>query len=126
MEASDSEQRLTHTPVDVRAPGGRFWLWFVAGFALVFIVLLFAITTLYMHPSGDALVAAPLWQYYAVQIPRALGPPKVLGPAMVDRSEVISTLFWHLVWSAGGGLVAVAIGWTRHRLRSRRPPAPTP
>jgi hypothetical protein len=97
----------------------RLWLWFVSGFLLVFIGTLLLATTTAMHPSGQHAERYPLWRYYAVALPRLLGPT-TLGPASGGTSPLTVGLFHVLISAAGGGAAAV-LGWWARRLRSQPP-----
>jgi hypothetical protein len=94
-------------------------LWFLAGFLIVFGVTLVVVNQHYMDPSGDAVVRAPLWQYYLVEIPRMFRP-RLIGPASVSPSATLTTLLQHVALSAVGGFVAMAVGWSFHRVSSRK------
>lgn len=100
----------------VRRP--RLWPWFIVGFLLVFVGLLLFFTRILMHPSGAYAVEYPLWRYYGSVIPRLFGV-RYLGPATVNDSYLLPTVAFHLLLSAGGGCVALGLGWLIRRLRNR-------
>jgi hypothetical protein len=106
------------------APKRHLWFWFSAGFLLVFVALSLAVPMFSMHPSGEAVVRTRLWQYYAIEIPRALRPWSPLGPATGSSSAVVITALWHLLLSAAGGAAMLGIRWLIGKLR-RRPPGAT-
>src|SRR5262249_45269248 len=89
----------------------RLWLWFVVGFFLVFVAMAVTITMYSMHPSGNAVIACKLWQYYVMEIPRALSSLEVVGPASGNTSALIVTALQHVLFSTFGGAVMLAIGW---------------
>ncbi|MGO8688609.1 MAG: hypothetical protein ACLQLG_03165 [Thermoguttaceae bacterium] len=80
----------------------RLWLWFGAGFLSVFVAMALCVTMYTTPPSGIAVVACPLWKYYAIDLRRQLGPA-VLGPASGRGSGLIETMFFHVVISLLGG-----------------------
>src|SRR5262245_34150027 len=92
----------------VRGPR-RLWLWFVAGFLLVFVGMLLLVTMTAMHPSGQYAVQYPLWRYYAIGLPRLFGY-SALGPASGGTSALMETGGFHLLFSAIGGGAAAAVG----------------
>jgi hypothetical protein len=87
------------------------WLWFVAGFFLVFIGMLLTMPMHSMHPSGNALIICKLWQYYLMEIPRALSPWQVVGPVTGNASALTVTALLHVLFSTFGGAVMLAVGW---------------
>jgi hypothetical protein len=91
------------------ASSGRWWLWFGAGFLLVFVGMLLLVTRLAMHPSGEYLVQYPLWMYYGVMLPRFLETTRTLGPGSEAHWAALETGLFHLLLSTAGGLVAVAV-----------------
>lgn len=96
----------------------RLWLWFAGSFAVVFVGMLFLVKITSIHPSGQFAVRSPLWKYYAVALPRAVGP-STLGPASGAGSALAKTIAQHLAVSAGGGCVGLGIGWMIIRRNSR-------
>ncbi len=98
----------------------RLWLWFGAGFLLVFIAMALCVTMYTMPPSGNAVVQCPLWKYYAIELPRQFGPT-VLGPASGRGSGLIETMFFHVVISllGGGALVEARLLVRRSRRGGR-------
>ena len=99
---------------------GRLWLWFIAGFLVVFIGLLVTVTMYSMRPEGDALVTCRLWQYYAIEIPRAMRFSESLGPTTGRSSAVIFTAFHHVLFSVAGGAAMLGIGLIVRAIRNRR------
>jgi hypothetical protein len=97
----------------------RLWLWFIVGFFVVFIGMSFTVTIYSMHPSGNAVIGCKLWQYYVIQMQRALSVNKTVGPAG-DSSALVTTAFQHLLCSAAGGAVMLGIGWVVGKVRDRR------
>jgi hypothetical protein len=95
----------------------RLWHWFAGSFALVFVAMLVLVKITSMHPSGQFAVRSPLWKYYAVALPRAIGPSK-LGPASGAGSPLAKTIAQHLAVSAAGGCVGLGIGWMIGRRKS--------
>jgi hypothetical protein len=96
----------------------RLWLWFAGGFVVVFVAMLVMVKTTTLHPSGQFAFRSPLWKYYAVALPRAIGP-STLGPASGAGSALMITIAQHLAVSAAGGCVGLGIGWVIGRRKSR-------
>lgn len=119
MTTPISTQPVSPEPVVARASPTRLWLWFVAGFLIVFVGMSVAVSACYMHPSGQAVVRCKLWEYYVVQIPRMF-QRQTLGPATGDSQAALTMLFQHLACSAIGGLVTVAVGWGVHKIKMRK------
>lgn len=97
----------------------RLWLWFVTGFVVVFVGMLFGITIYSMDRSGVA--ATPLWQYYVIEL-RNGGwfLSKSLGTASGSSSAAITTPLQHVLWSSIGGAVMAGIGWAVRRFQARK------
>lgn len=105
---------------DQRRPRKRWWLWFLAGFLVVFVGTSLTITMYSMRPSGDGVVACKLWQYYLIEIRRALTSPGVAGPASGSGSAALVTALQHLLVSAAGGAVVMGIGWLIYKVKGHR------
>jgi hypothetical protein len=95
----------------------RWWLWFLPGFALVFLAA-FLFAKMYL-PYRDGIESATLWKYYVIGIPQffktqTLGPQSGLGAAPVE------TLFQHLLVSFIGGTITCGLAFTIRKLRFRR------
>lgn len=103
----------------LRPRPARLWVWFLAGFLIVFVPMLFFVPTYNLHPSGRGLVRSNLWHYYALRIPK-LFSFEPLGPGSGQSSAALKTLSEHVGCSALSGLVAVAIGVKFNRRRQRR------
>jgi hypothetical protein len=98
----------------------RLWLWFVAGFLVVFIGMSFAITMHPMHPSGNAVIECKLWQYYLMEMQQMFSAYETYGPATGISAAFTTTVFEHLLCSAIGGAVMLGIGWIVHKVKYRR------
>ena len=94
-------------------------MWFLAGFLIVFVGMLFFFTTYDMLPSGRGIVKTNLWEYYSLRVP-LMFKAQALGPGTVRSSAVMLTLVQHTICAAFGGLVALAIGWKAKMRRQRR------
>ncbi len=103
----------SNPPVNIPRPR-RLWFWFAGGFLLVFVAILLLTKMTAMHPSGQYAERYPLWKYYGVMVPRQFGP-SVLGPGRADTSAMVETGIFHLLFSAAGGCVAVAVGWWKRK-----------
>ena len=90
---------------------GRWWLWFLAGFLLVFVGMSLTVTRFSMHPSGNAVVSCKLWEYYVIEIQRALRSSGNLGPATGSSSAAVATAVQHVLCSAVGGAAMLGIAW---------------
>ena len=97
----------------------RLWLWFVVGFLIVLVGMSVTITMYSMRPSGDALVVCKLWQYYVIEIRRALSSSNALGPASGSGSDAVTTAFQHFLCSVAGGAVMMGIGWGFYKVKGR-------
>jgi hypothetical protein len=95
------------------------WLWFAAGFIVVFVGMALGITMYPMLPSGRGVVACPLWRYYLIEAGRALNSSGALGPASGSSSAAIVTALLHVSCSALGGAAAAGIGWAVRRSTAR-------
>src|SRR5262249_4162220 len=86
MAESDTRGPLNDSRADKDKPSHpahrrRLWIWFVAGFLLVFLGMSFTVTMYAMAPSGDAVMACKLWQYYIIVFQRELNSSGAIGPA---------------------------------------------
>jgi hypothetical protein len=99
---------------------GRRWVWFAAGFCLVFFGMSLFVTMYSMHPSGQFVVECRLWQYYMLEIERALHSSGNLGPASGSSSAAVTTAIEHLLCSVVGGAVMLGIVWGVRRIRGRK------
>src|SRR5262245_50934821 len=97
----------------------RIWPWFVAGFALTFVVVGVSMKTSVMLPTGWAVMDMTWFGYYRNDWPRFFDT--ALGPANVNPVRLIGTTLIHLVLAALGGLVAAAIPWWVNRSQHRQP-----
>lgn len=113
------------TPPTKEFPSGapvssrRLWLWFLSGFAIVFVGILLFMKTYDLIPSGRGVVQMSLWQYYAQRLPKLFAAQPV-GPSSGSSSGVMTTLFQHTISAALGGAVTLAIGWKAEKRRQRR------
>ncbi len=103
---------------DQRRPKKRWWLWFLAGFLAVFAGMSFTITMYSMLPSGEAVVACKLWEYYLIEIRRAMTSSGAVGPASGSGSAAIIILIQHLLFSMAGGAAMMGIGWLVYKVKS--------
>jgi ABC-type Fe3+ transport system permease subunit len=98
---------------------GRLWVWFLAGFLIVFVGMLLFAKTYDLLPSGRGVVQISLWQYYELRLPKMFAA-QPLGSGARGPSGVITTLFQHVISAALGGFVGLAIGWKVQKRRQRR------
>ena len=113
-----SDSTPTGTPNQASRRRG-LWLWFVAGFLLVFVGMCLIVNMYWMDPSGE-IARGKLWQYYIVEIGRATTSPQSLGPATGSTSAAVSTAFQHLLISIVGGVILLGIGWGVRRIKGRK------
>ena len=85
----------------------RLWLWFVAGFLIVFVAMLIFVTMFSMNSSGESLTKCRLWQYYFLEVQRSLQSTRVTG----QSSAIVETAIQHLAISFVGGVVMFGLGW---------------
>lgn len=98
----------------------QLWSWFIVGFLLVFVGMSIAITMHAMHPSGRAVVECRLWQYYILELRRALRASSgALGPATGSSMAALVTLAEHLLLSAAGGGLSLGLAWGIRKVRGR-------
>lgn len=90
----------------------RYAMWFATGFVSVFVLMLFFVKMLQMHPSGAYLVNCSLLDYYQSELGR-LGQPRTLEPA--GESNLGLVFAQHLISAlVGGGVFLLgAFGFTR-------------
>ncbi len=98
----------------------NLWPWFGTGFIIVFIGMSLSVTMYSMLPSGKAVVACPLWQYYIIETRRELSSSGRFGPASGSFTAAIATAFEHVLCSSIGGAAMSAIGWAVRRIKARR------
>jgi hypothetical protein len=100
-------------------PGRRFrwWLWFAAGFLLVFVGLSLVLSMHYF--DGHAVYRTRLWHYYLLEVRRAWHSTGNLGPAS-GTSSAVTVLAQHLLFSAIGGAILTGAAWAVRALSRRR------
>lgn len=111
------------TPTDTpnQAPRRRgLWLWFVAGFLLVFVGMCLIVNMYWMDPSGEFIDRGKLWQYYLVEIGRATQGTRSLGPGSGSTSAAVSTALQHALISVVGGAILLGIGWGVRKIKGRK------
>ena len=111
------------TPRDTpnQAPRRRgLWLWFVAGFLLVFVGMALIVNMYWIDPSGQFIARGKLWQYYFAEIGRATTSTQSLGPMTGITSAAEWTAFEHVLISFVGGAVLLGIGWGVRRIKGRK------
>jgi hypothetical protein len=96
----------------------RRWLWFLTGFAVVFISMSLLITMFTMRSDGAAIQSIKLWEFYLIEIPRLFSfEPRTMGPGSGSSSNLVATAALHLACSAAGGLAAIAAHWILVRFK---------
>jgi hypothetical protein len=120
MAAFDRDEQLPEPPVTIRKRAKRRWPCFLVGFLIAFVVISITVKRFYMLPSGDAVVRAPLWQYYLVEIPRLFEfGPRNLGLAPDMTSHTLMILLMHLGCSLGGGFIGLGICWVLDKVKGQ-------
>lgn len=100
-----------------RSRRGRLWLWFLAGFNMIFFgqALMLKIPT--FAPEDGSIITCRLWEYYVIEVPRLFGPPQLsLGWGIPSLQAVAMQ---HLQFSAIGGAIGFGIGWVVNGLKRR-------
>jgi hypothetical protein len=95
----------------------KLWLWFVAGFAIVFIGMVLSVKMHMVLPSGEGVLQCRLWRYYIIEIHRAMGP-RHIGPTTGSTFAAFQTGLFHVLLSVLGGLAMTAIGWCIRRTKA--------
>ena len=98
----------------------RLWVWFLAGFVIVFVGMSLGVTMYSMDPSGGGIATTPLWQYYVFEVRRGgWVSSRSLGTGS-DSSSVATTALQHVLCSSIGGAVMAGIGWAVRRFSGRK------
>ncbi len=95
----------------------RLWLWFLAGFLLTFIALLFVLSMDFYN--GRAVSRTALWHYYFLEFQLAWNSTGHLGPTSDNSSAALTVVLQHILLSSVGGGMLLTAGWlvrkrTRH------------
>jgi hypothetical protein len=110
---------MKHGPSDTQQPSHqpRLWIWFVVGFLVVMVGLLFY--PMYFY-DGRALFAVPVWRYYALEIQRAWSSSGSLGAPSGASEAAVTIVLEHLLFAVIGGAIAMGMGWLASRLVRKR------
>src|SRR5262249_23632864 len=100
-----------------RAPKGRIWLWFAAGFATAFLGL-GVLCPVYFY-DGGAVVLTRLWHYYLLNIQQVMNSTGNLGPTSGNAAAALTTAAMHLGLCAAAGAIMMAFGWIFQKWSSR-------
>ncbi len=105
-----------------RRRAGRWglWVWFGAGFAVVFVGMLVGVRMRALDPSGRYLVECRLWEYYRMELPGEFRVSEPLGPGSGQSLGVMRTAGEHVLASGVGGGLAMGMGWVVRRVRGRK------
>jgi hypothetical protein len=120
-DESPSASKPTTSETETRlAPSSSrpSWLWFAAGFLVLFVGMSIFFTRLSMHPSREAVIQYQLWQYYLVEIPRSF-EVRNLGPR-IDAPSPFVVLIQHVAASAVGGALIFGIVWAIRKLIAKK------
>src|SRR5215813_11616774 len=98
-----------NVPKAVRLP--RLWVWFFAGFVLVFATAALTVNALSWDPSGESLSEVRLWRYYIIEIHRALTASGNLGPTTGSFQAMLRMALEHLLLSAVDGAAMMGFAW---------------
>ena len=107
------------TTAGPRVPRPGLWLWFLAGFTLVYVGLAALGPVHVMHSSGAFVMPVKVWQLYLDQVPRKFQSVRPLGPSSSNEDTFWRVLREHLLVSAAGGLLASGLSWLINRSRRR-------
>jgi len=95
----------------------RLWIWFLAGFLIVFLGLSLTKTMYPLNRSGTAVIECKLWEYYVIEVQRAAHSSGNLGLTTGSTETAITIASQHLLFSAVGGGVMVGIALMVRKLR---------
>lgn len=92
----------------------RLWLWFAAGFGIVFLMI--ALIWPMNFYNGLYLRPTMLWQYYFLEIHVAWNSSGYLGPTSDNASAALGVAATHILISTVCGAISAVIGWaTRNK-----------
>lgn len=94
----------------------RLRYWFLGGFGIVFIGMLILVNQ-YVY-TGDVMLQCKLWQFYLMEIRRALTSPGTLGPSTGSGSRAFMVLCLHTGIAGVAGLISLGVGALVTRSRS--------
>jgi len=96
-------------------PPRRLRRWFIAGFVIVFVGMLFFVNQNFY--TGHAVFQCKLWRYYLLEIERASMSSGSLGPTSGSGTQALVFFVTHLVASGIGGLITMGLGAISQRSR---------
>jgi hypothetical protein len=70
--------------------------------------------------DGRAVYRTFVWHYYLLEIQRAWNSSGNLGPTTGSSAHAVSIALQHVLFSAVGGAVMIAIGWIIRRFSVKR------
>jgi hypothetical protein len=77
-----------------------------------------AVTMYPMLPSGQGVVACPLWRYYVIEARRAISSSGAFGPASGSSAAAIVIALEHVLCSSIGGVALIGLGWAVRRFKA--------
>ena len=83
--------------------------WFLAGFLVVFVPMLFT-RGLYWHSPAQSLVECQLWDFYRLSIHSDIPTVAALGRSPRCLSDAVPEFGVHLIASVVGGFVSLITG----------------
>lgn len=86
----------------------RLRRWFLGGFALVFVAMLLLMNQ-YSY-TGEVVVRCKLWQFYFMEIRRALTSSGALGPTSGSGGHAFMMFLQHLGIASVAGLMSLGVG----------------
>ena len=102
--------------LDTEASPSCGQLWFLAGFCVVFVLLMFKMSSTW-NPQGAGIMRCPMWQRYVIDVKR-LFMPQMLGSSSESGFVTLILFLMHLGLSSVGGLISIGIGAIVRRGRS--------
>lgn len=95
----------------------RLWVWFVAGFLVLFVARFFM--TAYYY-DGQALYGTTVWRYYQLEIRDAWNSTSTLGPTTGNSAIAVQAAIWHILFASVGGVVLLGFGWILQKMVRKR------
>jgi hypothetical protein len=91
----------------------RLWLWFAAGFLVVF----FGLAAAYpMHfYDGRSVRQTVLGHYYLLELQQEMNSTGNLGPTSGNLAAALTTALMHLVLSGAAGAIVMGIRWVSQK-----------
>lgn len=105
---SENSTETTASAASASPAAQHLLLWFLAGFAIVFVGLLFLIQQHFY--TGTVMIQCKLWKFYVMAIRNTFTSSGAAGPASGIAVHAIIVLLIHIAVSCVGGLSATGLG----------------